>query len=687
MIKRRLFLILVCLWILSFLLYTPNPISAQNSINDLPLKYKKWLTEDVVYIITRQEKDFFLRLKTDEQRNRFIESFWQRRDPIPETIKNEFKEEHYRRIKYANEKLADDTPREGWRTDRGRIYILLGNADDIYKKVSSTILYPLQIWIYHNVKMPGIPSNLRIMFFKRYGVGEFRLYNPIFDGLEALVTPVNRRFINNPNLLPHIDVEVRQAAFTISPGYNPHTSQDIVAELLSPSQIIVPKEKIKLGGVVATEIYYVTMPIDILLSYWRKDESITYLDYVLEVAPKYLTFKEIEDRYVARLDIYGTIVGRDEIVAEISREVNIELSQEQLDECEHYYFNFLDRKQLIPGEYKLRLFIRNYISNEIGRIEKNFAIPQTTMDQLSLSTVVLAYKLETSKSGEASKTIPFTFDQINIYPKVDSTFEVAENFYICYEIYYPELKDISPNPSLNIRYSIVKDGKVVKTYTDNIGQYISKPKNRLPILKLFSPDTLAPGQYTLRVEVEDKSLGKSAGQEVNFFLSDEPQNLGRFRFENAISSKNFIFHYDLGRQYYIQQLYDRAKIEFRIALDFNPNSVAAMVSLAKCLLFEKNYNDAMNFLNQAVSKDPYNYEALVTLAACNAGLNQYQEAIKNYQALIKIGYTSTSIYNALGQAYFKIGDLKRAAEAFQSSLEINPKQPEVQNILTKLKNK
>jgi GWxTD domain-containing protein len=683
--EKKNFSIVISLLLLPVLLFSCQVLMAQKSEDKLPAKYKKWLTEDVAYIITQPEKVLFLSLHTDEQRNRFIEDFWRARDTVPETVKNEFKEEHYLRIKYANEKLADDTPREGWRTDRGRIYILLGKPDDIYNKVSSNILYPVQVWDYRNVKMPGLPSSLRLMFFKRFGVGEFRLYNPIFDGLQSILTPANQRFASDPNLLPHIDVEIRQAAYSIAPGYSPQTSQDVISELISPSKIITPLGKRKLKEVVEAKVAYVTMPINVFLSYWKNDDNTCYFDYVLEVPPKYLTFKEIEDKFIARLDIYGSIICKNQVVAEVSREINIELTKMELDNCKDYYFNFLDRKLLIPGEYQLKLFIRNYISNEIGRTEKSFTIPLISRDKLNLSSIVWAYKLEEAPAGKVSEGRPFVFNKSVIYPKVDANFTAGQSFFVYYEIYYPANIDSSLSPSLDITYSLLKNGTIVKTDKDIISSASLTAGSSVPILKTFSTAGIGPGEYTLRIEAKDKNLAMYVSREADFTISNLAQNLGRFRFENPLPEKNAHIHYELGRQYYIQKLYDKAKVQFRIALDFNPNSVPAMISLAKCYLFEKNYKDAISILNKALEKKPYDYDLLTTLAACYAALDQYQEAIKNYKTVLETGYSSTAIYNALGLAYVKVGNIEEAIKAFQSSLKIEPNQPAVEKVFSTLK--
>jgi Flp pilus assembly protein TadD len=373
------------------------------------------------------------------------------------------------------------------------------------------------------------------------------------------------------------------------------------------------------------------------------------------------------------------------VVAEISKEINIDLTKMELDNCKDYYFNFLDRKLLIPGEYQLKLFIRNYISNEIGRTEKSFTIPFISRDKLNLSSIVWAYKLEETPAGKLSAGRPFVFSKSIIYPKVDATFTAGQSFFVYYELYYPANIDSSLNPSLDITYSLIKNGTIVKTDKDFISSASLTTGSSVPILKTFSTAGIEPGEFTLRIEAKDKNLAMYVSREADFTLSNLAQNLGRFRFENTLPEKSAHRHYELGRQYYIQQLYDKAKVQFRIALDFNPNSVPATISLAKCYLFEKNYKDAISLLNTALEKKPYDYDLLTTLAACYAALDQYQEAIKHYKTVLETGYSSAAIYNALGLAYVKVGNIEEAVKAFQSSLKIEPNQPEVEKIFSTLK--
>jgi GWxTD domain-containing protein len=135
--------------------------------------YTKWLTEDVAYIINDQERAAFKRLPTDEEREHFIEQFWLRRDPTPDTVRNEFKEEHYRRIAYANQHYAD-AHIAGWKTDRGRIYITYGPPDEIESRPSGgAVALPSEQWRYRFIE--GIGTNVIIEFVDTAKTGEYHM--------------------------------------------------------------------------------------------------------------------------------------------------------------------------------------------------------------------------------------------------------------------------------------------------------------------------------------------------------------------------------------------------------------------------------------------------------------------------------------------------------------------------------
>src|SRR5437588_6091655 len=164
---------------------TQDPSEKTRNIKpELKKAYKDWLEKDVAYIITDEERKAFKKLQTDDERERFIEEFWRPREPDPDTEENEFKEQYYERIAYANEHYASGIP--GWKTDRGRIYIMYGKPDEVeshpaggpyqresYEGGGETSTYPFERWFYRYIE--GVGSGIEIEFVDPTGSGEYRI--------------------------------------------------------------------------------------------------------------------------------------------------------------------------------------------------------------------------------------------------------------------------------------------------------------------------------------------------------------------------------------------------------------------------------------------------------------------------------------------------------------------------------
>lgn len=166
------------------------PASAEAQSAEMTERHRRWLEEEVAYIASETEREAFRSLSGEETRDAFIEAFWQRRDPNPTTPENEFRDEHYARIEYADEFYGRDTGRAGWRTDRGRFHIVLGPPRTKEDYSHSDALYPIELWFYNDSALRdyGLPAFFHLLFFRRFGAGEMRLYSPIEDGPEALLS-------------------------------------------------------------------------------------------------------------------------------------------------------------------------------------------------------------------------------------------------------------------------------------------------------------------------------------------------------------------------------------------------------------------------------------------------------------------------------------------------------------------
>ena len=164
---------------LALLLVICLPASAQKR-SSLPERYSKWLTEEVNYIITDDEKKGFQKLTTDADRDRFIDDFWDVRNPVPGTVPNTYKAEHYKRLQYANRDFGRQSNTPGWRTDMGRTWILFGKPKSHVRFIGYSQLYPCELWFYSNeTGDPSFPSFFSVLFYMPEDISEYRFYRPV----------------------------------------------------------------------------------------------------------------------------------------------------------------------------------------------------------------------------------------------------------------------------------------------------------------------------------------------------------------------------------------------------------------------------------------------------------------------------------------------------------------------------
>ncbi|MEW5901315.1 MAG: GWxTD domain-containing protein, partial [Acidobacteriota bacterium] len=262
----------------------------------LPERYQKWLDEEVVYIITSVERDVFLKLQTDRERDLFIEAFWNHRDPTPNSPTNEFKTEHFRRIAYANQYLGREGPVPGWKTDRGRMYILLGEPQEIQRYAGKTGVYDCESWFYQGKTDLGLPSGFNLLFFKEHGQGMFKLYSPVRDGPQALLasyTGVPSDFERAYNTLYDIDASLAMIAINLVSGEStdafgrPSMASDMLIQRIEtlPSrtvQEIYARKFLEYKDIVEVEYSANYLHSDSLIKVFREASGLYFVHYAIE---------------------------------------------------------------------------------------------------------------------------------------------------------------------------------------------------------------------------------------------------------------------------------------------------------------------------------------------------------------------------------------------------------------------
>jgi GWxTD domain-containing protein len=642
-------------------------------------RFESWLKDEVNYLITDAEKKLFLALPTEREKNAFIESFWAKFDPLPMTPVNEFKQEHYKRLEEVRAKY-------GIHSDRGRILILLGPPNDIESEPSGKYVFPCEIWSYENLKVPSLPSSLRLIFYKPWGFGQPRLYSPLFDGLEYLVPHRHYDYKDTK-----IEGEIRdtlgptflRATKSVSPGFDGLQSETVLRTLRDPQAFRALRAAAGRPEV-STYVSYERIPFELAGFATDDGRGNAFYDVGLTVSPADLTFEKPEAKYYGRQDVYVTIkdAGKN-IVASFNDQLSLELSEEEMTAKKAYGLNYAFTELLIPGEYTLNVLLRDFVSNRIGEREVGFTLPaEPRSSPLLLSGRAERLPVAESRaSGPATAgKSPFAYGSTKVLPRVNAKFRRDETVILYFEI-YPRAGD---SGEYRVRYA-VRDPKGAEVMSTADAVSLRAGERSLPVQKSFSPKTLREGSYSLIVAISDAVSGSALAEEsVKFVISSEPLPAGAFAFEQPYEPSPEEMHTRLGVQCLFRNDTALARQFFTIALSFAPGYLPAKVQLARCHAIEGHQGAALDLLLPLAKEGVENDEVFTILANIYYGRKDLDRALQYLLMAADINVESVEILNFLGGVYLDKGERQKARETFARSLKIRDDQPLVKAALAQL---
>jgi GWxTD domain-containing protein len=501
---------------------------ARNIKPELKKAYKDWLDKDVVYLITDEERKAFKKLETDDERERFIEDFWRRRDPDPDTEENEFREEYYERIAYANEHYASGIP--GWKTDRGRIYITWGKPDEIethpsggsytretYEGGGTTSTYPFERWFYRY--LPGVGSGVEIEFVDPTGSGEYRIArNP--DEKDALLNvPGAGLTLAEEMGLSDKGQRVANSGGIGNPNYereqdSPFNRLELLADLSRPPQIKFNE----LASAVNTPVIEDNpLSFDLRVDFFRQSDERVITAFTIQTDNQNLVFQDSGGLQTAQLNIFGKIThvsGRRAGVFEDP--VITRATPQELTEAKERKSAYQKAVALAPGRYRVDVIVRDVTSGATGVQHVGFEVPKYDPAKLSTSTLILAVKLE--GLGDRPAVGMFTIGSVKVIPNVSGSYHRGAPIGVYMQIYNAGVDQTTLRPSVDVEYALMKDGKEIgKQLEDWRGN--SDSGQRLTIARLLDSRSLAPGDYALEVRVKDRVSGQALVQSAKFTVT------------------------------------------------------------------------------------------------------------------------------------------------------------------------
>jgi GWxTD domain-containing protein len=478
-----------------------------------------WLRE-VEPILTSEEIDAWKKLKTNEEREKFIEIIWHLRDPDPDTDENEYREAYYERLAYVNEHFASGKP--GYKTDRGRIYLKYGKPDDIESHPAggryerdpaegggSTSTYPFERWFYRNI--PGW-SGASIEFVDPTGSGEYRLARNPFEK-DALLTV--------PGAAPTTDGRSQADYVLASNGIgnpfsmreqdSPFRWQELIGILNAP-----------LPGLNRDPfIPHTPSPIlednplsfETTFGFFKLDDNRVITTITVQTENKELSFHDSGGVQVASMNIVGRVTnvsGRR--VNFFEDAVKTTATPQELIEARGRRSAYQKTVILPPGHYKADLFIRDTESGAGGVRHLGFTVPKFG-SELATSSLILASVLERINDETTSRL--FMIGDQKVIPNTSGVFRVGSPVGVYMQIYNAGIDQTTLRPAVDVEYVLTRDGKELGRQTEDWRGSRSNGE-RLSVSRLIDSRRLVPGEYGIEVRVRDYVTGQSLGQKANF---------------------------------------------------------------------------------------------------------------------------------------------------------------------------
>jgi GWxTD domain-containing protein len=491
---------------------------------ELSRVYKKWLNEDVVWIITDEERAAFKQLSNDEERDNFIEAFWQRRDPTPDTEENEYKEEHYRRIAYANEHFAAGIP--GWKSDRGRIYIMYGPADEVDSHPSGgsyerpmeegggeTSTFPFEDWRYRYLE--GIGQEVIVEFVDSCMCGDYHMTMDRSEKDALKMTP-------NAGLTLYEQMGMANKANRFNGGMeqlgtgpdsaSQATKQFDRLEQFAKLQAPPPVKFKDLEEIVNTKIITNLMPFDVRTDFVKVTGDTVLVPITVQLKYRDITFANKDGVQRGTVNIFmrvSTLTGR--IVQTQEEPVQVDVPAELLPRTAENSAVYWKALPLRPGRYKVEIAVKDVNGDRKGLWSRGIVVPEYSDDKLSTSSLIVADVMEPVPTKDVS-TGQFVIGLNKVRPRVapadgkPALFKRSRdqkvNFWM--QVYNLGVDEKTHKPSATFEYDIVNiaTNKPVVQKTEstetmgNIGEQVT-------LLKSIAATNLQPGVYRIDIKVND----------------------------------------------------------------------------------------------------------------------------------------------------------------------------------------
>jgi len=667
----------------------------------LPEPYKKWLDEEVVYIITSHERDVFRQLQTDRERDIFVEAFWKHRDPEPATPKNEFEEEHYRRLNYANSTYGRSTPLPGWKTDRGRIHILLGPPKNIEQYTNVNGVHPVEIWFYLGDPDLGLPTGFNVIFFKRDGAGDYILYSPASDGPRSLIADSMGGFrdVSRNSGSMSDDMAAYKALQELEPNLARQTLSLIPNEAVQPGReslasnrlmaaiFASPQKKVEVDYADAILKYKDFIEVEYTANYISSEVQVqviqdetgsSFVHYTVE--PARISTEEIGGKYEVRFRLTGRVSDAEgRTVFQFDKDFPFTLTAPELEEVRSKSISIQDVFPLVPGTYTFDILLKNVLSKEFAGAGKTVVVPEPG-GAVRMSPLLLAYGAE-KKSAPAGERVPFKSGDEQLLCQTRKAFSAKDSLVLYFQLY--GLTD-DLRTSGTLRTMFFREDKEFLSRTGRV----AADKADASVTDSQPLVDFPPGYYQVRVSLLDGQGRETAGAKENFEVSPAaavPRPLVISKVVPSVKKEDDLF--TTGVQYMNTGDLERALARLAEAHALDPSRREYAVAYAQVLFRSNEFRRVKEILLPFAGETEPAAEVLALLGQASHALSEFQDAVTHYAAYLSRFGANIDILNFLGTCYYQLGNREEAVRFWTKSLELSPNQEKIRALLESLKKK
>ncbi|MDD8027720.1 MAG: GWxTD domain-containing protein, partial [Acidobacteriota bacterium] len=659
---------------------------AQNT--PLSAKHKAWLEDEVAYIITPVERDVFKKLETDADRDGLIEEFWRQRDPTPGTLRNEFKDEHYRRLGFADKTFARGVPSPGRKTERGRIYITLGSPLDV-QRITASDVFPIEIWTFQGYPAFGQARLYRILFYQRGGGGDYMIYDPIANSPKDLMPAPRRtdkdqdrnkpedtaanpsagvRAVLNKDAMPEdwdewdagaisflgeqmLDTVIEMTTSNI-PGLKGYSLRVPSSKLLAEIQGY-PQKKIKDDYALAILDHKPVVEVSYSVKFIGNRTAVAVLEgpggvpfLHIVLVPETISLDRYEDHYLA--DLRTTLRLSDaagKTVFQRENSIPIDLQIEELKRLQAGSFQLYDAVPVIPGKWTLSLLLENLATKEFTTVEKAIEVPGP--GGLGMSPLILTRKVfrDASAAGEIRA---FQAGRVQVYPSVNNVFPEKSKFFA-----FMQLRGLTDalKAEGRMRFALSSEGRTLWSDERALKDY---PEPEI-VVEEIAADKLAAAAYTLRAGLADGEGREILAAQTEVLLTaDSVPGLWPLA-QPLPPAGDPAIDYALGMQALNTGRTESAAAALGRAATAEPAVVPYAVGYAKALLAAGNPVKALAVLLPSAESKDADFEFFETLGRAARGAGQAREAVTWLNRSLSLRGNVAEVLNLLGECHADLG--------------------------------